>query len=106
MAIEVTTFRKYEKNSLKGFVNLLFTGIGLQINDCPVHQKDKKRWINLPSRPYTKEDGSQGYNYIVNFPDKARYAYFQIQALKALDEYLSMDQAVEQPQIKETELPF
>ena len=50
MGIEITKFRKYEKNTLQGFMSILMTGIGLEIRDCTVHQKEGKKWIGLPSK--------------------------------------------------------
>lgn len=89
MAIQIQQFRKYEKNSLQGFVTLLLTGPGLEIRDATYHMSNGKRWISLPSKPYQDKDGSTKYSYILAFPDKKIYAAFQSQAIEALDEYLA-----------------
>jgi len=88
VAIEIVSFRKFEKNTLQGFVIVRMTSVGLEIRDCTLHEKDGCRWISLPSKPYTKEDGSTGYSYIVAFPEKRIYEQFQKATLAALDEYL------------------
>lgn len=103
MAVQIVDFRKYQKNSLQGFLTLLLTGAGLQIKDATYHVSDGKRWISLPAKPYTKEDGNQGYSYTVSFPDRKIFSKFQEQALKALDEHLSFNQ---EPQVKDSEIPF
>ena len=102
MGIEITKFRKYEKNTLQGFMSILMTGIGLEIRDCTVHQKDGKKWIGLPSRPYEKEDGTTGYSYIVKFVDKDKYFQFQESVIKELDKYLSKETGDTQ----EPDVPF
>ena len=91
MAIEIVSFRKFEKNSLIGFCTVKMTTIGLEIRDCAVQQKDGKKWVNLPSKPYEKEDGTTGYSYIIKFTDKDRYFQFQKAVLQELDKYLSRE---------------
>jgi hypothetical protein len=103
MAIKITEFRKFEKNTLKGFATVFLTGAGLQIKDCTVHQDHGKRWISLPAKPYKDEEGNTKYSYIVSFPDKGIYSKFQEQALKALDEHLALNK---EPQPSSDEIPF
>ena len=91
MGIEIVKFRKFEKNTLKGFLTVLMTSIGLEIRDCALQEKDGKKWVNLPSKPYEKDDGSTGYSYIVKFTDKDRYYQFQDAVLQELDRYLSKE---------------
>jgi hypothetical protein len=105
MAIQIMEFRKFEKNSLQGFVTLLLTGAGIQIRDATYHQSDGKRWISLPAKPYKDEAGSTRYSYIVSFPDKKIYSKFQEQALKALDEFIR-HQSSASPDVSDSEIPF
>jgi hypothetical protein len=91
MGIEIVSFRKLEKKTLIGFCTVRLTNAGLEIRDATVHQKDGKKWVNLPSRPYEKEDGFTGYSYIVKFVDKDRYFQFQKAVLQELDKYLSRE---------------
>lgn len=88
MAIEVQSFRSYQKNTLQGFATIRLSNIGLEIRDVCLHEKDGKRWIQLPAKPYQKTDGKQGWTYILDFYDKARAEQFQKLALQALDIYL------------------
>jgi hypothetical protein len=99
--IEVTSFRKFEKNTLRGFCNILMTNVGLEIRDATYHVSDKGRWIGLPAKPY-EENGQTRYSYIVKFVDKDKYNDFQKWTLKALDEYLA--KLGEQP--PNDEIPF
>ena len=89
MAIEIVNFKKFSKNTLKGFVTIRLTNTSLEIRDCSLHTKSGKRWISLPAKSYKKEDGNQGWSYIVKFYDKARGEQFQKACLKALDTYLA-----------------
>lgn len=88
MGIEIVVFRSYEKNTLKSFLSVRLTNAGLEIRDMTLHEKNGKRWIQLPSKPYQKDDGSQGWSYIVKFYHEARGKQFQKAVLEALDSYL------------------
>ena len=87
MPIEITEFRKFEKNTLKGFLTARLTTVGLEIRDIAVHERDGQKWIQLPAKPFEKADGGKGWNYIVSFYEKKNYHQFQEMALKALDVY-------------------
>ena len=74
--------------SLQGFATIRMTSIGLEIRDICLHQKDGKRWIQLPSKAYEK-DGKTLWSYILDFYDKARAEQFQKAALDALEQFLA-----------------
>jgi hypothetical protein len=88
MAIEIIDFRPIEKNTLKGFLTARLTSVYLEIRDLALHEKEGRKWIQLPAKPYKKDDGGQGWSYIVRFYEKNKYHQFQELALKALDVYL------------------
>jgi hypothetical protein len=46
MGIEITSFRKYQKNSLQGFVSLYLTNAGVEVRDCTLHRSEGKKWIH------------------------------------------------------------
>jgi hypothetical protein len=87
MAIEITDFRTHEKNTLKGFLTVRLTNVGLEIRDLALHEKNGSRWLQLPAKPYEKPDGSKGWSYIISFYEKKNYHQFQEVALKALDSF-------------------
>jgi hypothetical protein len=89
VGIVITKFRQFEKNTLRGFLNIHLTNIGLEIRDATYHQKDGERWIGLPAKPYEDENGDTKYSYIIKFVDKNKYSEFQKWTLKALDQYLA-----------------
>jgi hypothetical protein len=50
--IEVTSFKPFQKSSLQGFAVIRMTNIGLEVRDVTLHQKNGKRWLQLPSKNY------------------------------------------------------
>ena len=86
MAIEILNFKPFSKNTLRGFVYLKMTNIGLQINGCTLHEKNSKRWIGLHAREYKGEDGKTTWANILKFEDDYHWK-FQKAALAALDGY-------------------
>ena len=103
MAIEIKFFRKYEKNTLKGFLTVLLQPSGIEIRDLTLHEKNGKRWVNMPNKPY-EDEGETKYSYIVFFPDKDRAQKFQEATLKALDKYRPPEPDPEP--IEDDDLPF
>ncbi len=87
MAIEIIKFKSYEKNTLKGFIDLRLTTIGLEIRQASLHEKAGSRWISLPSKPYQDADGTQKWSYILKFYDEAKSKQFQKAVIQALDKY-------------------
>ena len=89
MAVEITEYREFKKGYLIGFATFRLTNIGLEIRDCTVHEKDSKKWINLPSKPYEDKEGNKKYSYIVTFYDDGVWRKFQNAAMAALEPHLS-----------------
>jgi hypothetical protein len=82
MAIEIVSFKPFQKNTLQGFATIQITNIGIEIRDVTLHGKNGKRSIQLPSKPYEK-DGKAMWAFILDFYDKARSEQFQKAALDA-----------------------
>ena len=70
--MKILKFRRYEKNTLKGFIEVELPS-GLIIKDITWHQKEDREWLGLPARQYDKEDGSKGWANLVEFSDKSIY---------------------------------
>lgn len=87
MAVKITNFRTFSKNTLLGFFNILLTNVGLEIRDATLHEKNGKRWICLPAKPYQDEAGETKYSYIIKFMDREKSDQFQTAVLKALDAF-------------------
>ncbi len=83
----VREFQPRNHGDLVGFFTIE-TPSGLVIHDCRLF-KNGKRWIGLPSRQYSKSDGTTAYAQIIDFASKQVYARFQDEALRAVDAYLA-----------------
>jgi hypothetical protein len=84
--IRCVRFRPYAKNTLKGFVDLELTRVGLVIHDCCLHEKNGREWIAFPARPYTDKDGTTQWKCLIEFAEGATEAreQFQKQAINAI----------------------
>jgi hypothetical protein len=71
---QILNFRAFEKNTLPS---------GMVLCGCTLHEKEGKRWIGLPAKPYTKDDGSQSWAKIVDFIDRDKAKRFQELVLPA-----------------------
>ena len=90
MSIQIVDFRRYEKNTLRGFLTIQLEPSGLQIADICLHQKNGKRWLSMPAKPYEK-DGETNWIPIVRFSDRENNDSFQEAALKAFDDYTNQE---------------
>ncbi len=91
MNFEIIHFREYVKNTLQGFLSvkfLDFLGGAIEIRDITVHLKDKRRWLNMPSRQY-EEEGQKKWSYIIVVHPWGNWQTIQSQILKKLDEMKS-----------------
>jgi hypothetical protein len=100
--IEIVHFRKFEKNTLQGFLEVKLPTSGIIVRDIAVHWKNDNRWLSMPSRSYQKQDGETAFVPLVAFSDKKRWYRFQNLTFAALDEYISKQQPPE-PEKLETE---
>jgi DNA-binding cell septation regulator SpoVG len=85
--ILVSEWKPYQKNTLRGFLSLTLPS-GLVIHNCTLHQKAAARWIGLPARQYTKDDGSTSFTPVIEFSSNTARARFQAAALEAMDRYM------------------
>jgi len=83
--VKILSFRKFEKNTLRGFLEVELPS-GMCIRDLTLHEKNGSRWIGYPSKPYEK-DGKQSWVNQIWFEDKEIHKKFQDQILSAFDRY-------------------
>jgi hypothetical protein len=72
----------------------LETGSGLIFRGLMLHEKEgtdgaKKRWVQIPSREYKKEDGTRSFFPVVEFSSPDRWRAFNAAALAAIDTLLA-----------------
>jgi hypothetical protein len=86
MTIRCTKLRRYEKNTLRAFVDLELSRVGLILRDCTWHEKDGKEWVSFPARSYTDQDGNTQWQPLIEFVEGAKEVreQFRKQALEAI----------------------
>jgi hypothetical protein len=85
--IRCVKFRAYEKNTLKGFVDLELVRTGLVLRDCTWHQHPAgKEWVGFPAKSYEDKNGNTLWQPLVEFAEGAKRAreQFREQALAAI----------------------
>jgi hypothetical protein len=79
--------RRYKKNTLKAFVDLELSRVGLVLHDCTWHRHpDGKEWVGFPARPYEAEGGVKRWQPLIEFVAGAKEPrrQFQEAALAAI----------------------
>jgi hypothetical protein len=94
--IVCTRFRRYEKNTLRGFADIELTRVGLVIKECCWHESHGKEWIAFPARSYVGPDGETKWQPLVEFAGKnatAAREQFRNQALVAVHDFVAKQEA-------------
>jgi DNA-binding cell septation regulator SpoVG len=81
----IRNFTPYKKNILLGFLDVV-TPDGLVVYGLSVHQRDRNRWLGMPSRPFQK-NGTTGYTAVVEFISREACDKFRDKVLEALNRY-------------------
>lgn len=102
--IEILSYKKINKSSLVGSINLKIVKWGLIINKVSYFMKDGRKWLSLPSEVY-KENEERKFYPLVKFDNHQVMDKFQDSVFKALDEWISKNENQDQPKSDE-ELPF
>jgi hypothetical protein len=76
----ITNPKSLNKGVLIGSFDLEMPS-GLIIRDAMLFEKNGKRWVNFPSKEWTKEDGSKGYFPLLEFASREIGDNFQHQVL-------------------------
>ena len=75
------------KNSLVGSFDLEMPS-GLIVRGAMLFEKDGRRWVNFPSKEWTKSDGSKGFLPLIEFSSKEVRERFQQQVIPLAEEAL------------------
>ena len=86
MAIEIKRYKAFEKGTLRAFFTIYIPEWHLEIRDLALHEKNGKRWANLPAKQYQDQDETK-YMPLVKIDDDVRDR-FQEAVLKAVQEHL------------------
>ena len=90
-----TAWKPFEWNTLKGFADLWLRTARLNVHGCAVHEKNGRRWVQLPARPQLDKDrnlvrdgdGKVQYAKILDFDSREVADRFNAAALKAIEDF-------------------
>jgi hypothetical protein len=90
-----TAWKPYDRNTLKGFADLWLRTARLNIRGCAVHEKNGRRWVQLPAKPQLDQDrqvvcddaGKVQYAKILDFDSREVSDRFNAAALKAIEDF-------------------
>jgi hypothetical protein len=113
-------WKSLNRNTLRGFAVVRIQELHLIIRDVAVHEKNGRRWAQLPAKPQIKDGaivkdatGRSQYFPIMEFSGREVQDAFSaavINAIQARDPNAFSDQpapqARPQPQVAEAEIPF
>jgi hypothetical protein len=83
--IRCIRFRRFEKNTLKGFADLELTRVGLVLRDCTWHESHGHEWVGFPGRKY-EQNGETKWQALIEFAEGAKEAreQFRKHAVEAI----------------------
>jgi hypothetical protein len=83
--IRCIKYRAYQKNTLRGFVDLELTRVGLVIHDCTWHESHGQEWVGFPARKY-EVNGETKWQPVIEFAPSAKDAkeQFRKHAVEAI----------------------
>jgi hypothetical protein len=91
MLIECKRYKEIKKGTFIGYADLTLSEIGIEVFGCTLHQKDEKRWVNLPSRTYKDLTGTDKHAPIIRFSDPSKFREFCICAKESVDNYIKQE---------------
>jgi hypothetical protein len=87
-----TSFKKYLKNSLVGFADIVIRELKLKIHDVTLHEKGSARWASPPGRAWIKDgqlvtddDGKIQYSQVIEFADRETRDAFSAAVWRAVE---------------------
>ena len=90
-----TAWKPFERNTLKGFADLWLRTARLNIRGCAVHEKNGRRWVQLPAKPQLDKDrqlvrddaGKVQYARVMEFDSREVADRFSEAALEAIEDF-------------------
>ena len=91
LTLTCVDFRPLHRNALYGLATIRISELKLELKDVAVHQKNAKRWAQLPSKPVIKDgtvvkgdDGKITYLPIMSFTNRAVADAFSAAVIEAV----------------------
>jgi hypothetical protein len=85
--ITITNWQPRIKNTLRGFFSATLPS-GMVLHRLMLHEKGETRWVGLPSREWTNDQGLKQFAKLIEFRDHATADRFRDAVLAALDRHL------------------
>jgi hypothetical protein len=84
----ITNPKVLRKSSLIGCFDLQMPS-GMIVRGAMLFEKNGRRWVNFPSKEWTKPDGTKSYSPLIEFADRSIADKFQAQMLPLAEAALS-----------------
>ena len=86
MEIICTKYTSIPFATFLGYADFYLPEKGIEILSCTLHKKDKRRWLNLPSKSYM--DGKEEkFRPIIRFKDPKEFREFCLLGKKEIDNF-------------------
>ena len=82
-SVKILNLRPFSKGALVAFFDVQLPS-GLRLNGCQLLESNGKPWIGMPSNEWRKDDGSKGWNPVVEFTSQTARRNFQEAVLPAV----------------------
>lgn len=102
MKMEILNLSIINKGALKAKFDVNIGQWGLTIKQCTYFDNGTKRWVNLPTREYTDQDGTKKHIMLVRFNTQELQDRFSKSCLEKVDVLMQQQPVAEQA----SELPF
>ena len=90
VSITISNFRPLDKNTLRGAFDATLPS-GMILRGISLHERNRARWIGLPSREYIDKSGQRQFALIIEFVNRGTANRFRDQMLEALDRFFEID---------------
>ena len=87
--IRCVNFTSFDGGYCKGYADIEIPEHGMVIPGFALFEKEGKRWISFPSKPYQdKSTGETKRSYSIKIPDKDQFNDFRRKVMNAVDKYI------------------
>ena len=105
---ECVRYSPINKSSCLGVATVFIPKWNVELSGVSLHQKEGKRWVNLPAR-VVEENGEKKYYPYVKFRERENKDKFCEKIKDAIDVYILKQETAEiekMPEINDDEIPF
>lgn len=101
--MKIINYKPINKGSLKGSFDLILvldktcSGSELVVHDCKLFEKDGRRWVGFPSRPYQSKENETKYAPYVSVENKEFKSKIDAECLRQLDALVVEIEPVPEP---------